>query len=188
MLEMRKLQVDGINRIYNAHLVQDFTKDEVRPLEDIIEKVENGKYECFAFFENHQLVGYAFLFANGKGQCMLMDYFAVVNGKRGMKYGSGMLRQLTSMMKDYSGIIFEVEHPQAAKSVDDLILRKRRIKFYLDNGLKQTAVESIVYGVHFSIIYFSDKEEKSAVQLAGDLQEIYDKLLPKRIKYQIWIA
>lgn len=188
MLEMKTLQTDAVTRIYEAHLTKDFAADELKPLSHILERIECGDYECFGFFESHQLVGYMFFSGSRKSNLLLLDYFAVVNGKRGMGYGSQMLRHVKSLEYNKDGIIIEIEHPDSAKSREDYEVRKKREAFYLNNGLEKTNVESRVNGVHFDILFFKKPDGQGTVHIANQLQLLYEDLLSNKYKYQIWMS
>lgn len=188
MLEMKTLQKDAITRIYEAHLCQDFAKDEVKPLEHILERVDSEDYECYGFFESHQLVGYMFFSGSKESTLLLLDYFAVVNGKRGMGYGSQMIQYVKSLQYNKDGIVVEIAHPDSAKSLEDYEMRKKRESFYLKNGLEVTTVQSRVNGVHFEILFFKKPDGKGTVHIANQLQSLYDDLLGNKIKYQIWMS
>lgn len=188
MLEMRKLQKDAIARIYEAHLIHDFPKDEQKPLAYILERVEADCYECFGFFESHQLIGYMFFTGSDKSSLLLLDYFAVVNGMRGKGYGTQMIQYVQKLQYNKEGIILEIEHPDSAVSMEDYQLRKRREAFYLRNGLVNTQVEARVNGVHFAILLFQDIDGKGSVHLANQVQFLYDDMLSNKFKYQIWMS
>lgn len=188
MLEMRELQKDAIARVYEAHLCNDFRKDEIKPLEHIMQRVEAKQYECYGFFEAHQLVGYMFFAGSEQSNLLLLDYFAVVKEKRGMGYGSQMLQYIQKLQYNKNGIIVEIEHPDSAGSKEDYENRKKRESFYLKNGLEKTSVQSRINGVHFAILFLKKPEEKGTVKIANQLQLLYEDLLGDKIKYQIWMS
>ena len=147
----RKLDKISIEKIYENHLVFDFPKDEVKPLATIINGFDKGVYNAYGLYDGNQLLAYAFFIIDKK--CRLLDYFAVVRGKRGGGIGSHFLNMLKAELKPVCElVIIESENPDTAQNESQKITRLRRIDFYLKNGLIDTKSRAKVFGVEYKIL------------------------------------
>lgn len=151
---IRNLNNEETANIYNTHLVEDFPKSEVKPLKKILDGVSEGKYECFAYEENNELLGYAYFIKSSVSDTYLLDYFAVIDGKRSSGIGSKFLQGLKDMVEERGGhLILEVENPKYAPEGPHRDYMIKRIGFYEKNGLKLSGVSCTFYGNEYRIFY-----------------------------------
>lgn len=181
-------------KVFNEHLVKDFHKSEVKPLELIEQLIEEGKYLCYGVFmeKEEDLLGYAY-FARielNKKPIMVLDFFAVVARARSRGLGSSILKVLKHSLSEKCIVILaEVENPTYGQDDEDKKLRNRRISFYHRNGLKTTKVLSRVFENEYQIMVLNienqltDEEVKESmkmtyISLYG--QEFYDNNIDVR--------
>ena len=77
---------------------------------------------------------------------VLIDYFAVAEGRRGTGKGSLMMKEL---IKQYTGwgIFLEIERPLGDGGVTD-----RRLSFYLRAGYRELGVSARLFGVDMILL------------------------------------
>lgn len=166
-MDKRILNVDEITSVYNTHMIYDFPDNELKPLNSMLTSVSAGIYDCIGFFENNELLGYAFFVR--LEDYYLLDYFAVVENKRNLGYGSMFLRLLSEYLSNAKSIIIEVENPKFATSDIELNVMNRRMDFYRRNGFVSTDVEVILFGVRFVLLV----PESLNTFTSDKLREIY---------------
>ena len=115
---------------------------------DLMERLAvEGKMELLAVTEEDRFVGLAFNMLDEK--LALLDYFAIAPDLRSSGFGGQAIRCL---LERFAGkkYIFEIEKqdPQAENAEE----RKRRKKFYLRNGLKETGLFVNVYATDFELL------------------------------------
>lgn len=167
---VRSLSFEEIKSIYEKHLTSDFHQSEIKPLAQIKRLYENRQYVCFGSFSEEALIAYAFFVPSLDGKFFLLDYFAVVKEYRSKRVGSDFLKKLVSESVSPSCILAEVEDPEYASDENDLLIRKRRISFYLKNGLHQTSIRSRVFTDHYVLMIFGSVSDNSA---ADALEKFY---------------
>lgn len=154
---IKKLTEDEMSEIYEAHMKQDFPADELKPLSHILCSMEAGCGFSLGMYENEELVGYAVFIICGETRCALLDYFAILQDKR----GGGLGHRAFALMETYfaenvpetDGIYIESERVSAAKNEAQRQIRERRIAFYLSCGCEMTALRSVLFGVDYSVLY-----------------------------------
>ena len=150
-MTLQKLDKKSIENIYKTQLVFDFPKDEVKPLATITNGFDKGVYNAYGLYEKGELLAYAFFIIDKN--CRLLDYFAVVNGKRGGGIGSKFIKLLKTELKGACElIIIESENPDTAQNESQKTTRLRRVDFYLKNGLCDTQTRAKVFGVDYKIL------------------------------------
>lgn len=170
--------------IYQAHLCQDFPPDEQKTLDILLKAMDAGKYECYGLTEN-ELLGYAFFVKLGTDY--LLDYLAIVRGKRDLGLGSLFLEKLSRQLKDAGSILVEVEEPASGKDEAERSLRSRRKAFYLRNGFADTGVNAEAFGVNFRLLEPSGKPHSQAEIQALYLRHYQAVLPPKVFETQVKI-
>ena len=158
--------------IYDTYMKHDFPRNELKPLVAIRKARERGRYDCYEMTDESGLIGYAFfvkLPAGGKFSAggkfpagdklpagdkfhYLVDYLAITPEQRGQGCGSLLLRQLSELITDADCMTVEVEDPDWAEDEAAAETRRRRLKFYQDNGYVWTDVTGLVFGVHYRIL------------------------------------
>lgn len=180
-METRRLAGLGeLETIYFTRMTQDFARNELRPFSSIRESWERGEYEGYALYDSSNvLLGYALFVRLGSdtGNEYLFDYFAISAESRGRGLGSFFLRQLAAYLKGASCIVGEAEDPSAAADEEERENRKRRLRFYLKNGCRETELRSLVFGVDYLIFEVPTGTEHSTEELAEVYTRLYQSTL-----------
>lgn len=153
---VRRLDHEEISHIYNTYMKKDFPSAELKPLGHIIRSSEQGYGFTLGVYKGADLMGYAvFIVAAG---CALLDYFAVVQEHRGKGVGHEAFQLLGDYLQEnlaeIGGIYIEAERIDKAKDEKEAVVRTRRIAFYQSCGCMLTELESKLFGVEYSILYF----------------------------------
>ena len=172
-----QLTRDQVADIYQTHLCQDFPPDERKTLDILLKAMDVGKYECYALTEN-ELLGYAFFVKLERDY--LLDYLAIVRGKRDLGLGSVFLEKLFHQLKNADSMIVEVEEPSSGKNEAERTLRNRRKAFYLRNGFSDTNVNAEVFGVNFRLLEPSNKPH-SQEEIKELYLRHYQAVLPPKV-------
>ncbi len=152
---VKKLTLEQIRALYAGRLREDFPPDEIKPLSAIERAMRRGEYVCFGAMDGEDILSYAFFVRLGKGEkeYALFDYFAVKKEARCMGVGSAFLQALIAdALKSMAAVLLEVDDPAHAWNEEERDIRNRRLRFYLRNGLVDTSVTAVVFGVHFRIL------------------------------------
>ena len=111
-MELRLCNKKEIESIYNNHIINDFPPNEVKPLKRILYLAENGLYFVYGIYEDEKLISYAFVSGAPNCDYVLLDYLAVVSGRRGIGIGSRAMKLLKEeICKTHEGILLESENP-----------------------------------------------------------------------------
>lgn len=173
-MKLKKIDSDEIGYIFNHHIIHDFPTAEIRPLKAMLSLYKKKQYLCYGLYDN-TLIGYAF-FASSKGsKHLLLDYFAIVDDFRNKGYGSTFIQLLKVELNDYL-MIAEVE---TVKNTNDII-KQRRIDFYLRNGFCLTPLTCRLFGVDYTILYYSNHTYTNEL-VYQYLNTIYHSLFNKLI-------
>ena len=120
-------------RIYE----ESFPRSERDDTQALLASIEAGRRFCMVAHRNHELIGLAVLLALAEPGIQFLEYFAVDNHLRSLGIGTQFLGQLGTELRSApspaSGIVFEVDQPDLAKS-EERRLRERRIEFYQRSG------------------------------------------------------
>ncbi len=174
-MTIQPLSKQQICDIYAERIARDFLKDEVKPLDAILALYDSGNYNCFGAYRENRILAYAFVAQND--DCALLDYFAVAPKMRRKGFGSEFIRSLASVFFSRSPLIFEVERISSAENEQDKLRRRKRVNFYLKNGAVKTGVETTIFGVDYSIMYFKTCGDLSDAEIKTRLREIYKMML-----------
>lgn len=174
-IKLLKLNHEQIITNYEEHMTKDFPAVELKPLKNILAALDKGIYECLGLYinidgEGLELVGYAYLIKTNNEY--LVDYLAIYKGHRGQGLGGTLLRLLSSHLKDASSIILEVEDPNFAIDSYERDMRERRLRFYLNNGLIDTSVNTICFSVPYNILEFN----VGRLHSPDEIRELYKML------------
>lgn len=166
---IRKLEKEEISHIYGKHLVYDFPKGEVKPLDVILNAYDEEKYFAYGMFEQGKFAAYAFLMDIQPESIYLLDYFAVVSEMRADGYGSIFLKELKQICdKDEKRLVLEVENPDYEDDSDLREMMKKRIAFYEKNEILVSSVTCNFYDNEYRILY-------SGTPL--DNKSVYEKIM-----------
>ncbi|MBR4030058.1 MAG: GNAT family N-acetyltransferase [Clostridia bacterium] len=169
-----------ITEIYNNHIKNDFPPAEVKPLSRILMLYEKNLYFVYALYEKDELLSYAFFSSAPGCEYVLLDYLAVVSGKRNMGIGAKMLDLLkTEVCKNFNGILLESENPDFAKDEEEKEIRVRRIAFYLRYGFEITKMHSCLFGVEYKILAYC-RVSHSTLSLTQALSDLYKSLIAEK--------
>ena len=148
---VERLTVEQVRELYVRRLKRDFPPDELRPLSRIEQALARGEYMCYGALEGGAILAYAFFVLLGKRA--LFDYYAVDEPLRDRGLGSRFLQALIGgPLAGMDRVLLEVDDPDSAENREEAGLRRRRLDFYLRNGLLETGVKATVYGVDFRLL------------------------------------
>lgn len=176
---VKSLTQEEIGHIYQTYMRKDFPSDELKPLSHITRSMDAGYGFSLGIYGGEGLIGYAVFILCGETRCALLDYFAILRGKR----GSGLGHQALSMFASYfeenlpevDGLYIESERISAAADEKQRLTRERRIAFYLSCGCEMTALRSVLFGVDYSILYKPVGERGQKASLTA-LDTLYRKM------------
>lgn len=169
---MRQLSASEMTQIYQSELIHDFPAGEVKPLEQMLEARKKGNYFACGYYDNEELAGYAFFIRSTRRNTFLLDYLAVLSGRRSGGYGSKFLTQLKEMVQEQGGsLILEVENPDYAPPGAERDYMIKRIGFYEKNGLHLSNVTCNFYDNEYRIMYAGEKRQETEVR--QETEEIY---------------
>ena len=178
---IKQLTSHEISEVYHHHLKYDFPDNELKPLFVMKNLAKRDLYLCYGLFDStdNTLRAYAFLARAQQGTCLLLDYFAAVADARGLGFGSQLLQRLSSELPDTAGILAEVEHAADGRDTAERETRQRRIDFYCRNGFVHGRVNSVIFGVHYDIVYLPVQHAADDPFIQSELVELYRTMLPK---------
>lgn len=191
MSELVKISIEEFTQIYRDYMEEDFPKDELKPLERMVEMMQQGICIATKLMQENSMRAYAVFIIPPKGTHMLLDYFAVKKEYRGTGVGHSFFDALSVFVKrEYpmlKGMMLESERIEEDRP--DVETRKRRIAFYLDCGCQLTDVESALFGVDYSVLHFPFEENVQAGE--KELDFIYRTMFKKHHyenEVRIWHA
>ena len=180
------LDLDRIRQLYTERVARDFPPDEIKPFSRIEKALSRGEYVCYGATDGGRILGYAFFVITGRQA--LFDYFAVDQSLRGRGIGSRFIRALIGdTLAGMACVLLEVDDPDGAKTSDEEKLRRRRLAFYLRNGLRDTGVRAKVYGVRFRILWLPIGEEPAPEAVRRVYSGLYHAILPPAL-YSKWVV
>lgn len=179
--EFRLLTDEELIQVYHEHMERDFPPDELKPLSRLQKMRASGNYDPYALFRDGEVVGYAFYWKTEEPY-VLLDYFAVTPKERNKGTGGALLRDmLERFCVDGRGVFCEAELPNTGDAEVDA-LRRRRLNFYLRNGMRQAGFHTKVFGVPYTVLFhgpeISDEalmETDRRVYHSGIPQDMYEK-------------
>lgn len=177
MIIWKQLSPQETERIYEEHMKQDFPPLELKPLKTILTLLEEGTYRTMGYYEDGQLIGYSYLCHHRDEKIVLLDYLAVVEGKRGCGYGKQILQNLQEIYANYDAILLEVENPDYAENDQELQQRTRRIQFYEYCGTLYEGQTGKVFDVDYRVLQLPCKRKLNRGELRRALIEIYRALV-----------
>lgn len=178
-LRLALLDEEQRRRIYLEHMKEDFPSSELKPLEMIERGIAEGYYRFLGLLDHEEIIGYACLI-DAKDAC-LIDYLAVIPERRSSGAGSELLRLLGNWMKDKEYVIIEVELPDSGRDEDEAALRKRRMEFYLRNGILDTGIDARCFGVDFRILEAGSHGPHHRKDVIRNYETLYRRILPETL-------
>jgi GNAT superfamily N-acetyltransferase len=159
-MELKLLNKQELEEWYRREMVWDFPRTELKPLGSMLRLMDREDYQPLLALENGQAVGYAVLWLTQDGQGGLLEYFAVLRGKRGGGIGGRVLAALAQRCGQLFG---EAEAPDSADPAEN-DLRRRRIAFYQRHGFRLLDYDCALFGVHYRCLYRGPLEDDRKVQ------------------------
>lgn len=141
-MKVCELNIKQVETWYQYELKTTFIEQERKPLEVIIELIQQDKYKVLGFFEQNivdevfnetNMVGYATFAKNKNINLILLDYLGVTEKFRNKGLGGKILNHAKDYFKE-TAIVLESELPKFGESIEENSIRERRIKFYIRNG------------------------------------------------------
>lgn len=154
--ELRRLDIAETKKVYELYMKKDFPRNERKPFRIIADCMRRGCYEVYGAFLDGELTGYALFYVTEKDgrRIALLDYFAVVSGRRGQGLGSAILEQLTPERLGLRCFVLESEQVTEGLDNDTREVREKRFRFYERAGGLHSGVQAYLYGVNYDIIVF----------------------------------
>ncbi len=159
-MELKLLSKEELVKLYNDEMVFDFPKAELKPVRAMLRLMDEGKYEPLLVTEDEETIGYAMVWLPASRQGALLEYFGVLRGKRNGGLGSRILAMLAER---YGQIFGEAEAP-TSDDPEENELRRRRIGFYLRNGMRVLDYECALFGVHFNCLYLGPEQDDRKIE------------------------
>lgn len=147
---MTKAEEPFIIRLYEAS----FPPEERKPFSMILKFQKKGKADLWVVHDKStgEPVGMAFMLT--QKDMVLFDYFAILKEYQDKGIGSAVLSEVERI---YAGrCVFGEVEPVDPLS-ENYEQRKRRMAFYLRNGLKRTGIHILLFGVEFELMYIGDR-------------------------------
>ena len=124
-----------------------FPPEERKQFSMIERKAAMGSMEILVLREGKRRIGLAIMAF--EDDLVLLDYFAIAPEYRGMGYGTDAVLLLRELYSDRQ-FFLEIEEPvDGAPNRDE---RLRRKKFYLQNGMKETGIKVLLFGVDMELL------------------------------------
>ncbi len=159
-MELKLLNKEELVQLYNDEMVFDFPKSELKPVRAMLRLMDEGKYEPLLVLEDGEAIGYAMVWLPPSREGALLEYFGVLRGKRNGGLGTRILHILAER---YGQIFGEAEAPTSDDPAEN-DLRRRRIAFYLRNGLRVLDYECALFGVHFNCLYLGPEADDRKIE------------------------
>ena len=174
--ECKILQEEEMCRIYREQMPHDFAEDEIKPLELMLDMLQEGTYEPLGLYRNGEVCGYAFFIR--KDDWLLLDYYSILPEWRNQGIGGIFLKQFRRFYQPCAGILLEVERPEMAENVQERRIREHRIRFYQRNHIRLTSLKVRLFGVPFFIMAMPLQEDPKEALWKDELDLLYHAMLP----------
>ena len=178
-MEIIKLNVWQMFRIYYTKMKKDFSKNELKPFMMIAKGMKRGDYECVGLLEGDKFLGYGVMFKHGNDY--LFDYLATEKDERNKGIGAKFLNMMKDYLKDADSVIGEVEDPEFGKDEADKKLRQRRVGFYLRNGIVDTNIRVKLFGEYFYVMEMVINRPHSSSEVESLYKMHYRLNLPAKM-------
>lgn len=170
-MELKILSNELLLLWYEKFLKEDFVSDEIKPIENILTLIKNGRYEVYGVFQDDEMIAYASFWKKENINLVLLDYLGVSKKYRNQGIGSKILTLIKEMLGNIPYVV-EAEIPTGSSLEEDKI-RKRRIQFYEKNGCKKVYLMATC-GMKWQTLVNS-KNEIDQKELAKLHKELYEE-------------
>ena len=156
------------NKAYFLSLYDEsFPKIEQVEPDTLFKLYNEGQIDLLVIKDCDKNIGLAVVFS--KNDTALLAYFAIDKTKRGLGYGSRVLKLL---IKTYNKLIVEIESTDSINA-HDIEIRIRREKFYLSNGFISMDERVDYFGTDMDLLISSDS------LVVSDYFDIYESIFNK---------
>lgn len=176
-MKLKQLDIVLVTKIYKEHMVIDFPKEELKPLDMILKLIEENRYEAMGLYDGDMLTGYVFIVRIDNSY--LLDYIAIFPEYRNDGKGSNLLSLLAEHLDDADSIIVEVENPKYTDDGALADLQTRRIGFYKRNGCLDTGLRVSCFGAKFIILEMGANSIESVDKTWELYEAFYRSFLPE---------
>lgn len=176
-MKLKQLDIVLVTKIYKEHMVIDFPKEELKPLDMILKLIEENRYEAMGLYDGDLLTGYVFIVRIDNSY--LLDYIAIFPEYRNDGKGSNLLSLLAEHLDDADSIIVEVENPKYTDDGALADLQTRRIGFYKRNGCRDTGLRVSCFGAKFIILEMGANSIESVDKTWELYEAFYRSFLPE---------
>ncbi len=170
-MELKILSNELLLLWYEKFLKEDFVSDEIKPIENILTLIKNGRYEVYGVFQDDEMIAYASFWKKENINLVLLGYLGVSKKYRNQGIGSKILTLIKEMLGNIPYVV-EAEIPTGSSLEEDKI-RKRRIQFYERNGCKKVYLMATC-GMKWQTLVNS-KNEIDQKELAKLHKELYEE-------------
>lgn len=133
-----------LQRIYESA----FPVDEQIPWKDLMRLVDEMGLDFVAYYGDEGLIGFTIVYPRKTFNWFW--YFAVREDLRGRGYGQEILTMLIERYKEQPCVL-DMESP-TQEDCDNIVQRRRRHRFYLRNGFRDTNVFRTYSGICMTIM------------------------------------
>ena len=160
-MKLKLLNKCELKSLYNAEIVDDFPRAELKPLRAMLRLMDMGQYDPLLITDDDgNALGYALVWLPRARDGGLLEYLGVLRGKRNNGLGT---QALPLLLERYGQIFGEVEAPTSDDPAENE-LRRHRIGFYERNGFRVLDYECALFGVHFKCMYQGPEADDRKVQ------------------------
>ena len=177
IMQLKLLDSTEISTLYQEHMVIDFPKDELKPLNMILKSVKEGFYDCFGLYDEEEMVGYTFMVKIDNSY--LIDYIAIFPECRNKGIGTNLLAIIDDYLENADRILVEVEDPAYTKEKSQKELQSRRLNFYLRNNCRDTSLRVDCFGVKFIILEAGKTQLENKDEAWNLYEKFYRSFLPE---------
>ena len=160
-MKLKLLNKCELKSLYNAEIVDDCPRAELKPLRAMLRLMDMGQYDPLLITDDDgNALGYALVWLPRARDGGLLEYLGVLRGKRNNGLGT---QALPLLLERYGQIFGEVEAPTSDDPAENE-LRRHRIGFYERNGFRVLDYECALFGVHFKCMYQGPETDDRKVQ------------------------
>lgn len=163
---------EQLKNTYETRLIHTFPENEVKPLSSMYGLMDKSCYDPIIFSDNGNSIGYALMAKVPDSDFMLLDYLEIFSEYRSLGYGGKILSFLKEIYPDKT-IYIESENPVFYEDKEKCI---RRLKFYENNGCRDTNVYSRIWDADYKNLYLS-KRAPSLSENISAINRIYEMFI-----------
>ncbi len=171
---IRKANLDEIEKIYNDLILENFPKNEIKPLKNIINMFKDGCYFVLVCVIDDCLAGAALVASYKEGESYLLDYLVVDSKYRNMQIGSTLLNSVVEEYTLGKLLLIETETIRSAKNDAQIKQRNKRNSFYSRSNCKMSDIITNIFGAEYNIWYVNLTNQ----DLLDELQKLYHYMVP----------